>query len=365
MHLFYQLALTRIKGVGDVLAKQLLTYCGSAEAVFHTPKKQLLTIPGIRDQVANAITQQQYSTDLDKELHFVQQHQIQVLFWTEPDYPVRLQQCADAPVLLYYKGNANLNAPRIVSVVGTRNATPYGKELCEQLISDLLNYEVLVVSGLAYGIDSYAHKACVGQGVPTVGVLGHGLDRIYPAANRLLASDMLKDGGLLTEYPSGTNPDRQNFPSRNRIIAGLADVTIVVEAALKGGALITAEIANTYNRDVCAFPGSINYEFSAGCNHLIKTHRAHLIGSAKDLAYVMNWEPVEKPLNSAKQLPLPLALDPLEQKIYDLVKANGALSIDELARRLNLAQSKLAIAILALEIQGVLVALPGKIYRVP
>ena len=273
-----------------------------------------------------------------------------------------MKECYDAPGLLYYRGTADLNTTRVVSIVGSRNATKYGKKICDELVEALSDYNVLVLSGLAYGIDSFAHRASVKNQVPTVGVLGHGMDRIYPADNRELAKEMLKNGGLLSEFPSNTKPDRQNFPQRNRIVAGMSDVVIVVEAAMQGGALITAEIANNYNRDVCAFPGNIDQTYSAGCNFLIKSHRAHLISRAKDLEYLMSWEADEaKP--KAIQIELELKLSAQEKKVYEFIKLHQPLSIDEIAMKLNLVQSKMTLTLLELEMKGLLVVLPGKVFR--
>lgn len=364
MSLIHQLALVRIKGVGSIVAKHLLDYCGSPEEIFRTPKKQLLKIPGVGEYVATSIVQHNVMEEVEKEIAFIEKHKIDVLFWKSENYPEKLIACNDAPVILYYRGNASLNTKRVISVVGTRNATNYGKGICEELIAELGGHDVLVVSGLAYGIDSYAHKACVKNNIPTIGVLGHGLDRIYPASNRNLALDMLRHGGLLTEYSSGTKPDRQNFPSRNRIIAGMADVTIVVEAALKGGALITAEIANTYNRDVCAFPGDIHKPYSNGCNYLIKTNRAHLISSVKDLEYIMNWELSNTVIHN-RQLGLDLAMSAVEKSICEVLQETGPIGIDALLYRLKLPQNKLAIILLELEMKGGIIALPGKVYRLP
>src|SRR5690606_35338000 len=274
-----------------------------------------------------------------------------------------LRNCADAPMLLYYKGHADLDNTRVVSIVGTRNATAYGLAMCQELVKGLQPHSPLVVSGLARGIDSYAHRAALAHDIPTVGVLGHGLDRIYPAANRNMAARMVEQGGLLTEFPSGTIPERTNFPMRNRIIAGLADVTVVVEAAFKGGALITAEIANSYNRDVCAFPGNTQQEFSAGCNYLIKTHRAHLIQGVDDLAYLMDWTVDEAKSDVGKQLALPVSLDTDEKRVHDIVRQAGPIAIDELMIQLHWPQSKLAMTLLQLEIKGIVVALPGKVYK--
>ncbi|MFC3197897.1 DNA-processing protein DprA [Parapedobacter deserti] len=361
MSLLHQIALTYVGGVGPMTARHLITQFGDAKSVFSASKKQLMVTPGIGNRLAENILAPQVLREAENELRFVQKHDIQVLSLGDERYPKRLADCPDAPVLIYYKGTADLNAPRIISIVGTRNATSYGKAICQEFIRELSPYQVTIVSGLAYGIDSYAHRDALANQVPTVGVLGHGLDRIYPTTNREMAARMLDRGGLITEFPSGTNPDRRNFPMRNRIIAGLADVTVVVEAAARGGALITAEIANTYNRDVCAFPGSINREFSAGCNYLIKTNRAHLITGSKDLEYLMNWQAVEEP--QPAQLPLHVSLSPNERQTHDIIKAAGKISIDELSRQLKWPQSKLAITLIEMEMKGIIAALPGKIYR--
>lgn len=363
MNTLQQIALTKIKGVGPKTARTLLAYCGSVAAIFDASKKQLLSIPNIRSTTVESILSKNYLHDAEQELAFMEQHKINT-FWIEDDnYPRRLKQCEDAPLLLYYRGKTDLNPRRCVSIVGTRNATAYGKRICEDLLANLQEYDVQIVSGLAYGIDVQAHRLAVKHGISTIGVLGHGLDRIYPAAHREIASRMLESGGLLTEYPSGTNPDRNNFPARNRIIAGLADVTIVVEAASKGGALITAEIANSYHRDVCAFPGGIDQEYSAGCNYLIKTHRAHLIRNTDDLIYLMGWDQ-PKPKPQVTQLPLlPNSFSKDEQSVYNFLQEREQAAIDEIALYLDWPTSKLAMVLLEMEINGVVLSLPGKVYK--
>ncbi|WP_028297839.1 DNA-processing protein DprA [Olivibacter sitiensis] len=367
MNQVYRLAFPKIKGIGPVYGRQVLDlFDDDLEAFFSASKKELLQIPGITEHTVSSIKDKLLLEEAEKELAFVEKHQIQSLFFTDVDYPTRLLHCPDAPLLLFYKGSVALNQPRVVSIVGTRNATAYGQELCAALVAGLKEYGALVISGLAYGIDSHAHRACLQYGLPTIGVLGHGLDRIYPMQHRRLAMDMLDNGGLLTEYRSNTNPDRQNFPARNRIIAGLADVVVVVEAALKGGALITAEIANGYNRDVCAFPGKVGDAYSAGCNHLIKTHRAHLISGVKDLAYIMNWATAEHVQSAhGQQLAMHLDLNDKEKPIYQLIQQQEKISIDELCLQLQVPQSKISITLLEMEMKGLLVALPGKMYRVP
>lgn len=364
MDILDKIALTKIKGIGPKLSRNLLNHCDSVDVIFNSSKKELLSIPGIGPSAVESILSKSYLKEAEAELEFIQKHHIEVLWIEDDKYPRRLHNCEDAPILLYYKGNADLNPFRTVSIVGTRNATPYGKRICEQLIDGLSALDVQVVSGLAYGIDVMAHRHSVKQQIPTIGVLGHGLDRIYPAVHREIASKMLAHGGLLTEFPSGTNPDRPNFPMRNRIIAGLSDVTIVVEAAMKGGALITAEIANSYNRDVCAFPGSIEQEYSAGCNYLIKTNRAHLIRNIDDLCYLMDWESI--PSKTEKQLVIaPSDLSRDEQKVHKFL-ADQELeqsTIDQIANHCDWPQSKLAIILLEMEIKGLLLSLPGKIFK--
>ncbi len=361
MSLVHKIALSLIKGVGPMFAKNLLIHFGSAEAVFAATKAQILRLEGIGEIRANSILHNDAIEKAEKQLDFIKKHNIQVLFYADDNYPKRLRNCYDAPLLLYYKGTADLNHSRIVSIVGTRNATAYGKMLCKQLAEVLKPYNVIIMSGLAHGIDAAAHKESLNYNIPTVGVLGHGLDRIYPAIHKELTLKMVHNGGLLTEFLPGTNPDRENFPKRNRIIAGIADVTIVVEASLKGGALITAEIANSYNKDVYAFPGRTTDEFSEGCNFLIKTNRAALINTAKDLIYYLGWDD-EAVKKEEIQTQLPLNLSKDEQQIVSVLK-DKPLGIDQLCVKTNLQQSKLAIVLLTLEMQGVIVSLPGKIYK--
>lgn len=362
MSLLHQIALSFIPGVGPQTARNLLSYCGGAEAVFTDSKKALQSIPGIGPVTATAVRKHSVFARAEREIAFIDKYRIQPLFITEKEYPSRLKNCADAPVILFYKGNADLNAQKIVSIVGTRNATEYGHDICKQVLADLKVHDPLVVSGLAYGIDSIVHKECVRNGISTAGVLGHGLDRIYPSQNRNLAEKMIQAGGLLTEFPSETNPDRENFPKRNRIIAGIADVTIVVEAGIKGGALITAEIANSYNRDVFAFPGRTGDQYSAGCNYLIKTNRANLISGVADLEYMLGWKEIQAQKHKP-QLSLMLELSADEQIVTDILRNNGPLAVDELALRAAMPQSQLAVTILGLEMQGIVISLPGKVYK--
>lgn len=360
--MLHNIALTMVKGVGYLNLRQLVNYCGSAEAVFNTKAERLKKIPGIGPKTAESILSKETFNRAEIEIEFIEKYKINPLFYTESDYPKRLLNCEDAPSLLYFKGKANLNNQKVVAVVGTRNATAYGKAFCEKLIVGLQKHNILVVSGLAYGIDIAAHKAALANKVETVGVLGHGLDRIYPAVHRNTAEKMLANGGLLTEFTSTTNPDRQNFPKRNRIIAGIADATIVVEAAITGGALITAQIANSYNRDVFALPGRVDDEFSDGCNYLIKTNRAQLITKVEDIEYILGW--VESKINpKPQQINIYPTLNSDEQEIVNLIAKKCATNFDELQYHLSMPQSKLAMLILNLEMQAIIVALPGKVYK--
>lgn len=361
--LLYQIALTLLPGVGDVNARKLVAYTGSPLAVFRESKANLLKIPGMGQSTVDLICRNKKVIELAaKEVEFVNKYKIQTHFFTEANYPERLKHCTDSPVLLYSLGNMDLNQPYIVSVVGTRRATEYGKEVCQKLIAGLKELGILVVSGLAYGIDTCAHKSALDEGLKTVGILAHGLDRIYPPLNYNLSQKMLEQGGLVTEFISGTNPDRENFPKRNRIIAGLADATIVIEAGSKGGALITADIANSYNRDVFAVPGRLNDAMSEGCNHLIKTNRAALLQSAKDIFYIMGWDKtLEK--KAVVQRKLFVQLQPDEETVVNLMQQHGDCSLDKICISSGLQTSKVAAALLNLEFEGMVKCLPGKIYR--
>lgn len=365
MSLHHQVALTFLKNIGPSLSKVLVSYFGDAESVFKASNAKLLKVPGIG---AKTVAQLNFSEALvlaEKELKFIEKNAINALFFTDSLYPKRLKNCNDSPVLLYTKGNANLNSQHIINIVGTRNATEYGKQLCRQLVEELQQYNVLIVSGLALGIDVAAHKESLRLNVPTLGVLAHGLDRIYPSQNRAIAEKMLENGGLLTKYPSGTVPDRENFPQRNRIVAGIADATIVVEASVKGGALITAEIANSYNRDVFAFPGRVGDDFSEGCNFLIRNNKASLLTCAADLAYSMGWEKTDSAKPVIEQFMLPIDLSADERLIFDILQQHKTpIAIDDLTIKTNMPTSLLAMSLLNMEMQGYIKSLPGKTYSI-
>jgi DNA processing protein len=359
--LFYQLALTNVPGVGAKIGRALLEKFGDATTVFKTSLKELRTVDGITEAKAKGFRDDEVLKKAEKELGFVTKHDIQIIY-TNNRYPKRLSNCSDAPFLFFYKGTADLDAAKIVAIVGTRNNTDYGVKLCEELVEGLQSLDnVLIISGLALGIDAIAHKKSVMLGVPTVGVLGHGLDRVYPHSHKQLADQMTENGGLLTEFPAETLPDRSNFPMRNRIVAGLSDVTVVVESHVSGGALITAHMASGYNREVAAFPGRVNDSRSAGCNELIKTNIAAMITKADDLTELMNWNKEGRPKAVQKQLFINLS--PEEQKIVDLLQTKDSVHSDELFHYTGLANSQLAATLLQLEMQGIIKTLPGKNYR--
>ena len=361
--LLYKIALTFIPHIGDVLAKNLISYCGSEESVFKKKREHLKKIPGIGNVIADAVLAGKEAAlqRAEKEIKFIEKYKIEVLFYTDKNYPSRLKHCSDSPLLLYYKGNADLNNQKIVGIVGTRKASLYGKQFCEELVEKLSKHDVLIVSGLAYGIDICAHKESLKNNLQTIGVLAHGLDRIYPDVHKPIAEEMIKSGGLLTEFPSKTNPDRENFPKRNRIVAGMCDAIVVVETAKRGGALITAEIANSYNRDVFALPGRIKDQYSEGCNFLIKTHKASLIESASDIEYLLRWENRENNKSVQKQLFKELTIE--EKKIVEILEKEGKIGIDSIALKSQMPMSQTAGVLLTLEMSGIVKSLPGKLYE--
>lgn len=362
-NLAYKIAISLIPGIGSVTARNLIAYVGSVEGVFSEKEKNLMKIPGIGEVNAQKVIRQNVLERARHEVDFIRKNQIQTFFYLDENYPSRLKNCSDAPIVLYFKGSANLNEKRIISVVGTRNATNYGKDICDELIRNFSEkgYRILVISGLAYGIDVHAHKACLKYNVPTIGVFAHGLDTIYPALHSAIASKMLENGGLVTDFISQTKIDRPNFLRRNRIIAGLADATIIVESAEKGGALVTADIANSYNRDVFAFPGRSTDPFSKGCNKIIKLNEAVLIENQADIEKAMNWD-VKTSSGRAVQTSLFIELTPEEQKLVDLIKG-GDRFVDEITIETQLPMSKVSALLLGLEFKGLIISLPGKMYR--
>ncbi len=358
----YKIALTLIPNIGDILAKRLVAYCGSAEAVFEEKKSSLEKIPGIGSSLSYEVINHNIFQRAEDEIKFIIKNNITPLFYLDSNYPKRLTYCEDSPVMLYYKGNANLNSEKIISIVGTREATDYGKRICEKLIADLAIQNVLIVSGLAYGIDICAHKSAIDNKLATVCTLAHGLDRIYPAVHQSTAQKMLENGGWLTDFTSKIIPSRENFPRRNRIVAGISDATIVIESKKSGGSLITADIANSYNRDVFAFPGRIDDVCSEGCNNIIKQNKAALIQSAADLVYILGWEQT-KNIKAPQQKKLFLELSSDEELIVNVLKEKDSVTIDDLCFVSKLPMSKVSALLLTLEFSGIVKSFPGKAYR--
>ncbi len=356
--LLYLMALEQVLLVGPTKAKELIAHCGTAEQVFKTKKSDLIRIPNIGLIGAENILRFKDFKKAEKELKFIENNDIQVFTYLDKDYPYRLKQQSDSPLILYKKGNADLNPKRAVAIVGTRKATVRGKMICEELVNGLKEYDVTIVSGLAFGVDVTAHRKCLDEEIPTIGVLAHGLDRLYPSQHRSTAKKMLHQGGLVTEYRSETNPDRQNFPSRNRIIAGMCDAVIVVETKRTGGSIITAKIANEYNRDVFAVPGRLEDEYSTGCNWLIKIHKAALIESAADIGYIMRWEKTnEQKIGVRRNIFVDLNED--EQRIVELLRTEETVSSDKITRQLKMSIGQLAGLMLEMEFKGIVKPLPG------
>ncbi|HTE10682.1 MAG TPA: DNA-processing protein DprA [Chitinophagaceae bacterium] len=362
-NLLHQIALTLVPNIGAVQARILVTHFEDATAIFKAKKNVLDKLEGIGEVRSSGIRKFTDFKRAEEEMAFIEKYKISPLFLTDDAYPKRLLNCYDPPALLYYRGQANLNAAKIIAVVGTRSKTDYGKQLTEKLAADLEDQQILLVSGLALGVDAIAHKAALKHKIPTVAVMANGLDKIYPAEHTLLAKDIIKEnGGLLTEFRSKTKPDKHNFPSRNRIVAGMSDATIVIETDIKGGSMITAELANGYNKDVFAFPGRTTDNKSAGCNYLIKNNKAILLTGAQDLIDILGWaEKKSSPKKAQKELFIQLSDE--EKIIVGLLKEKETVAIDELRMKSNLNSSMVAAAILNLELQNVITSLPGKRYR--
>ena len=360
--LLYEVALTLVSGIGDVNGKKLVAYCGGAEAVFREKKKSLSRIPGIGEKTVDSILSQDVLSRAERELDFADKYGIKILYYLNSDYPKRLQHCYDGPMILYCKGYTDLNVAKVIGVVGTRNVTDYGKLMTDKIVSELVGDDVLVVSGLAYGVDTCAHSASVKYGLKTAAVLAHGLHTVYPPVNKNLAKKMLECGGcLLTEQLSGAEPDRENFPKRNRIVAGMVDCLIVVESASKGGALITAEIANAYDREVFAVPGRVGDVYSAGCNKIIKDNKANILLDVNDLRSMMRWDENKKTV--PKQMRLFREFSDEEKLVMGLFEESEVVYLDRIITETMLSPTKIASILLSLEFDGVLTALPGKRYQ--
>ena len=359
--LLYQIALTLVPNIGCVHAKILIEKYGDAESIFKARKKELSTIENIGLIRAAGIKAFQDFSQAEEEIKFIEKYKLQSLFITDKNYPQRLLHCYDSPTLLYYRGDTGLNASKIISVIGTRSNTEYGKQVTEKLISELKGSNVLIISGLAFGIDAIAHKSALQNELETVAVLAHGMHTIYPHQHKTLAKEIVQRGGLLTEFRKGDKPDKHNFPKRNRIVAGMADATVVIETAIKGGSMITAELANNYNRDVFALPGRTTDPKSAGCNYLIQNNKAILYTNAQELIETLGWQ--VKKIKPKQQRELFIELSDDEKTVINILKEKETTPIDEINLRSGLSSSSVAAAILSLELQNVITGLPGKMYR--
>jgi DNA processing protein len=359
----HKIALGLIPRIGDINARKLVAHFGSVEAIFTEPYRTLVNIPGIGTGLAKYISDRSYLDTAEKEAEYISKNNIRTYFYLDNDYPFRLRQCDDSPVVFFLKGNCDLNGTKILSVVGTRNASNRGRETCEKIIGGLAagHPDLIIVSGLAYGIDITSHKAALDNNLHTIGVLGHGFKTTYPAVHASTAKAIVNNGALITDFISDALPERNNFIKRNRIIAGLSDATLVVESAIKGGALITADIACSYNRDVFAVPGRPDDQWSAGCNSLIRSNKAALVECSDHIEYFLNWIPEKS--KPPVQRTLFADLDEDEKQIYELLMKQGELNIDTICRSLEIPVYRLSSMLLQMEFKGLLKCYPGNLYR--
>ncbi len=360
---YYQLALSQVDGVGAKSLKKLVAHFGSAREVFHQPAQELLNVTGMIAGRAASIVSFAGFDRIDEEMRFAEENSIEVLSHLDPRYPNRLKHCEDGPAVLFVKGDANLSAERMLSIVGTRRVTAYGKSMTRKIVEAVAPHGVTVVSGLAYGVDIEAHRACLDLGLPTIAVLGHGLQEVYPLSHTRYADEIAEGGALISEFMAGTRPDRENFPQRNRIVAGMCDATVVVESGKSGGSMITADLAVNYNRDVFAVPGRLDDPHSEGCNRLIKTKKATLLESPADILNQMGWMPTANSGRRAIQKKIFVDLSPTEEKLLAVLRENTRLQIDELGLRMEMPTSQILVQLLNLELNGLVRSLPGKVYE--
>jgi len=361
--LFYTLALLKVAGIRDVIAKRLINHFGTAKKIFGVASAELMAVEGIGGILSAKLRDSAIFKAAEAELKCIQTQGIRVLFFKDDDYPRHLKYCNDGPVLLFSKGNIRLEQSKSISIVGTRQITSHGIAFCQKLIAELLPWNPVIISGFAYGTDITAQMAAVENNLQTIGILAHGLNRMYPAVHSRFQRPIMENGGFLTEFWSSSKPEREHFIRRNRIIAGISEATIVIESAEKGGALITAYMAGSYNRDVFAVPGRVTDVYSAGCHKLLKTQRAHILTAAADLVYMLNWD-MEKVAAKAIQQQLFVALEPDEQRIYDFLTQNGRELLDLIALNCGLPVHKVSSLLLAMELKGVIRPLPGKLFEI-
>ena len=361
--LLYTLALQNVAKIGDTTAKKLINHCGSAEAVLKEKKQNLLKIDGIGSITISDLFSRNHIEAAEEELKFIKAENIKCHYFTSNDYPEKLKHCIDSPILLFEAGNINLNKKHIISIVGARKITTSGIAFCEKLVEELAIYNPVIVSGFAYGTDITAQKAAIKHKLQTIGCLAHGLNQIYPKTHKKYMAEVENNGGFFTDFWSSDPFDRNNFLKRNRIIAGISEATIVIESAEKGGSLVTADIANSYNRDVFAVPGRTTDTQSVGCNNLIKQQKAHLLSTPLDIPYMLNWQ-LEDNQKPAVQKQLFVELDDNEKVIYNYLKENDKQLLDVIALQCNIPTYKLAGTLLTMELKGVIRPLPGKLFEV-
>jgi DNA processing protein len=361
--LLHILALQHVSKIGDITSKKLISHCGSAEAVFKEKASNLLKIDGIGSVTISDLHKSNHLKAAEDELRFIDENNIDAFYFTDEEYPDKLKHCIDAPLVLFQSGNVQLKEQRLISIVGARKITTSGIAFCERLVEELAIYNPVIISGFAYGTDITAHKSAIKNNLQTVGCLAHGLDQIYPKVHKKYMADVEKNGGFLTDFWSSATFDRNNFLKRNRIIAGLSQATIVIESAEKGGSLVTADIANSYNRDVFAVPGRVTDSQSVGCNNLIKQNKAHLLSTPLDVPYILNWqlEDLQKP-TIQKQLFVELTKD--EEVIFNFLKTKNKELLDIIAIECKMPTYKLAGILITMELKGVIRPLPGKLFEV-
>ncbi|WP_418508866.1 DNA-processing protein DprA [Corallibacter sp.] len=361
--LIYTLALQHVSKIGDLTAKKLIQHCGSPEAVLKEKKANLLKIDGIGTSTISDLFGAYHMTAAENEIQFIKDNNISVSYFMDSDYPEKLKHCIDGPILLFQSGNINLKNQRIISIVGARKITVNGVAFCKKLVEQLAPFNPVIVSGFAYGTDITAQKSAIDHNLQTIGCLAHGLNEVYPKTHKKYMADVEKNGGFFTDFWSTSNFDRKNFLKRNRIIAGLSEATIVIESAEKGGSLVTADIANSYNRDVFAVPGRITDTQSVGCNNLIKFQKAHLLSNPLDIPYMLNWE-LEEAKQPTVQKQLFVELEEEEKQIYNYLKGHDKQMLDVIALDCNMPIYKLASILLNMELKGVVRPLPGKLFEV-
>ncbi|WP_108245563.1 DNA-processing protein DprA [Muricauda brasiliensis] len=357
------LRLQSIPNIGDVTAKKLIAHCGSPSAIFEDKLQHLLKIDGIGKMTLKDLFDTIHLEEAQNEFEFLSKEGISISYFMDDDYPARLKHCVDGPILLFQRGNIDLNNQKIISVVGTRNVTNYGTSFCTQFIEELAPLNPIIVSGFAYGVDISIQKAAMDHGLQTIACMAHGLNQIYPKVHAKYETKMEKNGGFVTEFWSNSQPNRENFLKRNRIIAGISEATVVIESAEKGGSLVTADIAHGYHRDVFAVPGRATDKWSKGCNDLIKYQKAHLLTSAAELVYLLGWEIEEEKQEKTVQKQLFVELDETEQSIYSYLQINGKQLLDTVALECNLPIFKVSSTLLNMEMKGVIRPLPGKMFE--